>query len=168
MSDAAAQIEEDSRREEIRQLAAAANIDPQTLLATDYLNHFNEVVMLIDMVPDLPECLDDVMDWAPKSYPDHFHDSSFSDKELAIEAYDYAPMPVRSAFEVTVVAMDDLVQGGRAQLANLIAEGGEDALREAAGTLSRNLQKLIDVASAIIHGADDAMAQNEIDALLTS
>lgn len=33
-----------------------ANINPRTGLATDYLNHFNEAVMLLEMVPDMPEC----------------------------------------------------------------------------------------------------------------
>jgi hypothetical protein len=35
------------------------NINEQTLLATDYLNHFNEIVMLLEMVPDMPEMLED-------------------------------------------------------------------------------------------------------------
>ena len=55
------------------------NINEQTLLATDYLNHFNEIVMLIEMVPDMPECLDDILEWTPKSYTQHFEDSSFTE-----------------------------------------------------------------------------------------
>ena len=48
------------------------NISEQTLLATDYLNHFNEIVMLLEMLADIPECFEDAKAWAPKSYPDHF------------------------------------------------------------------------------------------------
>ena len=33
------------------------NLSLVTLLATDYLNHINEIVMLVDLVPDAPECL---------------------------------------------------------------------------------------------------------------
>ena len=33
----------------------AANINPRTGLATDYLNHFNEAVMLLEMIPAYPE-----------------------------------------------------------------------------------------------------------------
>lgn len=36
-----------------------ANINPRTGLATDYLNHFNEAVMLLEMIPDMPECAED-------------------------------------------------------------------------------------------------------------
>jgi hypothetical protein len=44
-----------------------ANINPRTGLATDYLNHFNEAVMLLEMVPDMPECAEDFLTWSPLS-----------------------------------------------------------------------------------------------------
>ncbi len=34
------------------------NINEQTLLATDYLNHFNEIAMMLEMIPDMPEFLE--------------------------------------------------------------------------------------------------------------
>ena len=39
----------------------AANINPRTGLATDYLNHFNEAIMLLEMIPDIPESAEDFM-----------------------------------------------------------------------------------------------------------
>ena len=71
-----------------------ANISEKTLLSTDYLNHFNEIVMLIEMVPDMPDMIEDCRLWHPKSYQQHFRDSGFSEKELAIEAYDHVPEQV--------------------------------------------------------------------------
>ena len=50
----------------------AANINPRTGLATDYLNHFNEAVMLLEMIPDMPECAEDFLTWRPLSYAEHF------------------------------------------------------------------------------------------------
>ena len=58
-------------------LLRAANINPRTGLATDYLNHFNEAIMLLEMVPDLPECADDFLEWQPLSYAEHFTASNF-------------------------------------------------------------------------------------------
>ena len=43
----------------------AANVHPDTGLATDYLNHFNEVVMLLEMLPDMPDFAEDVLAWEP-------------------------------------------------------------------------------------------------------
>ena len=46
-------------------LVKGKNINEETLLATDYLNHFNEIIMILDMIPMMPECLDDAKAWAP-------------------------------------------------------------------------------------------------------
>ena len=62
----------------------AANIHPETRLATDYLNHFNEVIMLLELVPSMPDCIDDVLIWQPASYEEHFRRSHYRDKDLAI------------------------------------------------------------------------------------
>jgi hypothetical protein len=149
-----------------RARVAAANINEETLLATDYLNHFNEIVMLIDMVPDMPECLEDAQEWQPKSYPDHFRDSAFTEKELAIEAYEKSPLEYRDIFDETVAQMNQIVQAGVARLAQKVDASQEDELRLFASNLSRKLQSSIDVASAIIHGAKTRMAQDEIDEML--
>ena len=55
----------------------AANINPRTGLATDYLNHFNEAVMLLEMIPDMPECAEDFLGWQPLSYARAFHGIQF-------------------------------------------------------------------------------------------
>ena len=47
---------------------AAANINPKTGLASDYLNHFNEAIMLLEMLASCPECVDDFRAWKPMSY----------------------------------------------------------------------------------------------------
>nr|WP_085978186.1 hypothetical protein [Rhodopseudomonas palustris] len=78
---------------------AAANINPRTGLATDYLNHFNEAVMLLEMIPDMPECAEDFLAWQPLSYAEHFKASNFKARDLAIEAYETADPGIRSDFD---------------------------------------------------------------------
>ena len=65
---------------------AAANINPHTGLATDYLNHFNEAIMLLEMIPAMPECTEDFLLCEPLSYPEHFLQSGFTGRDLAIAA----------------------------------------------------------------------------------
>ena len=60
---------------------ADANINPATGLSTDYLNHFTEAIMLLEMLSSCPECLDDFLGWRPKSYREHFAASRFSDRD---------------------------------------------------------------------------------------
>ena len=152
--------------ESIRARVKHANINDRTLLATDYLNHFNEIVMLMDMIPDMPECLGDAAEWSPKSYKEHFRESSFSDKDLAIEAYDHAPSDFRVPFEATVAQMDRLVAVSLERISSAVDSLNDEAIREAASRASRDLQKLIDVVSAIINGSTPTIRQDEIDAML--
>ena len=48
------------------------NINPVTGLATDFLNHFNEAIMLLEVLPMAPECKADILAWRPMSYREHF------------------------------------------------------------------------------------------------
>src|SRR6202041_3733935 len=82
----------------------AANINPRTGLATDYLNHFNEAVMLLEMIPDMPECAEDFLGWQPLSYAEHFTASNFKARDLAIEAYNAADARIRSEFDAITSA----------------------------------------------------------------
>ena len=81
----------------LARLVQGKNIHEETLLATDYLNHFNEIIMLLDMIPSMPECLEDAKAWEPKTYVEHFRDSGFADKDLAIFAYDDGSMFLAAA-----------------------------------------------------------------------
>jgi hypothetical protein len=88
-------LEEEARAAQLR----AANINPRTGLATDYLNHFNEAIMLLEMIPDMPECAEEFLQWQPRSYREHFAASNFRARELAIEAYDSANPDIRTEFD---------------------------------------------------------------------
>jgi len=150
----------------LRLLVRGKNIHEDTLLATDYLNHFNEIIMLLGLVADMPECLEDALEWAPKSYEDHFSDSGFHDKELAILAYENAPRRYREPFDQLVAQMDATVFGTISRIEQATKEGDTDRLRHLVSGVTRKLQRLVDVASAIIHGRVMVSGQDEIDALL--
>ncbi|HMA50781.1 MAG TPA: hypothetical protein VKP60_13570 [Magnetospirillaceae bacterium] len=146
--------------------AQGTNIDPQTLLATDYLNHFNEIVMLLELIPDMPECLEDAEAWQPKSYQDHFRDSQFRDRELAVEAYEYVPPCYREPFDDVISQMNRIVPLGLQRIRDTLGAGEPDRLRMICSEVSQRLQKMIDIASAIIHGSTKRLDQAEIDGFL--
>jgi len=136
----------------MRRLVQGKNISEKSLLATDYLNHFNEVIMMIEMIPMMPECLNDIKGWQPKSYAEHFRDSCFSDKDLAILAYDHAPPEYRIPFDETIRHLDGLVLDLVGGIEKLIASDQPDVLQELVDRTTKELRDLIDKASAIIHG----------------
>lgn len=146
--------------------AEGTNINPQTLLATDYLNHFNEIVMLLEMIPDMPDCLEEAQAWQPKSYQDHFRDSQFRDRELAVEAYEHVPARYRAPFEDVIGQMNLLIAGALEKIGEALAADEADRLRLLCADASRALQNMMDIASAIIHGSERRLDQAEIDGFL--
>lgn len=146
-----------------QQRVRGTNISETTLLATDYLNHFNEIIMSLGMVPDMPEILDDCRAWRPKSYQDHFRDSSVADRELAVAAYDHVPAQYRDPFERTIARMDQLVGEVIETLDGAVAEGDAPLIQVKAQAGVQALQRLLDMASAIIHGSVGALTQDQID-----
>ena len=149
----------------------AANINPKTGLATDYLNHFNEAVMLLDLLPDVPECIVELIAWEPLSYAEHFAASHFKDRNLAIAAYDTAEPIARVRLDELADTMNALLAATCEALQRRATLEGANAL--AAETAAR-LKPLVARAGAIINGADlahseditTAEQQAAIDALL--
>ncbi len=146
-------------------LVKGKNINPETLLATDYLNHFNEIFMLLDMVPTMPACIDDAKAWAPKSYEQHFQDSVFTDKALAILAYQNAPPQFREPFDDTVAAMNALVAQGLVAIEASMATGEPGRVELAVSEVSRKLRSRMDRCSAIINGHNAKLDQSAVDEL---
>lgn len=148
-----------------KERAEGSNVNAKTLLATDYLNHFNEVIMLLEMIPDMPELLEDAHDWTPKSYKDHFRVATIADCELAIEAYEFVPTAYKDAFEDAVGHLDSMVIKAIDLIESDLEKGNIDALRETVSFQSRTVQQAMDVVSGIINGHHN-MDQNQVDALL--
>lgn len=76
----------------------AANINPLTGLATDYLNQYNEVAMLIGTLADMPDMAECVLDWRPVGYPRHFTRTKYFARGLAIAGWVLAKREVKEKF----------------------------------------------------------------------
>ncbi|MEE8333192.1 MAG: hypothetical protein V3R85_05020 [Alphaproteobacteria bacterium] len=152
----------------MRERLADTNINSVTLLATDYLNHFNEFVMLLDLVADSPDLQDMLSDWEPKSYITHFIDSGFSDKELAIEAYALAPPLYRDPFDATIQQLNLLISAIQGELKDLVGDSNPDRISTAVTTASQEIRRLVDIASAVTNGVATTSRQDEIDQMFNS
>ena len=152
------------------------NINEATLLASDYLNHFHELVMLLEAVSSEPEDFaEDLFAWKPLTYEEHFAESGFRDKNLAIAAYHRAPPRIRARFDDAVARL----HGEATQLVGDIRatiygkQPGVDVLCTQAVA---RLSALIEEANAIANGEEiagdadenangEASGQTAIDAL---
>ncbi|MEZ5937739.1 MAG: hypothetical protein R3C52_05915 [Hyphomonadaceae bacterium] len=148
----------------------AANINPVTGLATDYLNHYNEAAMLVSMLADMPEMADEILAWAPIDYAEHFYRTAFKDRDLAVAAYDRADPDVKARFAAARREIETAIRGVQQVLSVSPSEprdwGGE----------AQVIFDLIAQAGGVINGAEgeeaaggpeeaDGSPQSEIDAL---
>src|ERR1700761_8517745 len=140
---------DEARAAELR----AANINPRTGLATDYLNHFNEAIMLLEMIPDIPECAEDFLGWQPLSYCEHFTASNFKARDLAIEAYDAADPGIRAEFDNTTSAMTSILTAVGAAMREVKQDKTRARLAEQA---TGWVKPLVALAGGIINGATEA------------
>lgn len=134
------------------EVLAAANINPNTRLATDYLNHFNNVVMLLELVPDMPDMAEEVLGWVPASYEDYFRASHFRERDLAIAAYRAADPAIRHEFDAAITHLDCTM----AEAMQLVEAGDLDDPRIAQrirDILDGRLKPGIAAASGIVNGA---------------
>ena len=158
---------DDSSFSEWQAKVAGTNISTSTLLATDYLNHYNEVVMIVEMIPDMPEMLEDIADWRPISYAEHFRQSGLSHSELAIAAYAHVPAEFKQAFEETVEKLDQMTLYAASTLRSSIENGMEgDKLRQTCAVLTDALKTLMQTASGIINGSAQTINDEEINRIL--
>jgi hypothetical protein len=141
-------------------LLQAANINPRTGLATDYLNHFNEAIMLLEMIPDMPECAEDFLSWHPLSYAEHFTASKFKARDLAISAYDSADPAIRAEFDNLTSAMTSILSAVSAAM----GEARQDKTRATlAGQATGWVKPLVAMAGGVING----VAEADVDYIMT-
>ena len=140
---------------------SAANSNPRTGLATDYLNHFNEAIMLLEMIPDMPDCADDFLSWQPLSYQEHFTASNFKARDLAIAAYDLADPSIRAEFDNLTTAMTSILTA----VAEAMREARQDKTRAALATQATGWVKpLVTLAGGIINGQG---GEADVDYIMT-
>jgi hypothetical protein len=158
-----AEIHEDVSREDIvaafrsamvghfRSHVPGTNINEATLLASDYLNHFHELVMLLEAIASEPQSFaDDLLSWRPLTYEEHFSESGFRDKNLAIAAYRRAPPKIRARFDEAVARLHGEALTLVAEVASEL--GGSKRLDKTCASAAARLRVLIDEANAIANG----------------
>jgi hypothetical protein len=173
-----AEIQEDVSREDIvsafrtamvghfRSHIPGTNINESTLLASDYLNHFHELVMLLEALSSEPDGFaDDLLSWRPLTYEEHFTQSGFRDKNLAIAAYRRAPPKVRARFDEAVARLHGEALTVVATVGTALDSG--NGLDKACVDAAARLRILIDQANAIANGEvpaerEDGEEQGEV------
>ncbi len=96
---------------------ALSLVNPTTGLANDYLNVFNEILLLLEFLPTMPEMTEEALAWRPLGYCDYFRQSSIPGARHALEAYDDVDADVRAAFESVLARLTDIAVSAQRKLA---------------------------------------------------
>ena len=143
----------------------AANINPRTGLATDYLNHFNEAIMLLELIPDMPDCYELFLEWEPLSYAEHFIKSNFKARDLAIASYESAHPPLRAEFDTVVANMTSILTA----VGDGMRAASQDKTRARLAEQAADWMKpLVGAAGGIINGREQESSVDDIMAYRAS
>lgn len=135
-----------------RERLKGTNINPKTFLATDFLNHFNGVEMVIEMLPQMPAYFEDLLAWRPRSYREHFAQSSLRDAKLALEVYGHAPAELREMFEDAVNRLNETARRAIHSVGIALATEDPDIIAFSCAGAAGELRALIAEAGSLING----------------
>jgi hypothetical protein len=134
----------------------------EDVLSNDYLNHYNEPLMLIEMAGEDPVFIEDLASWQPMSYLSYFQASPLRRASAAINAYLNLTHEQRSAFEAITDMMDRLIMAAIASFRQ--DEGAQTALFTSEMTIP-TLKCLIGEANEFINTKGNFVSESiEIEA----
>jgi len=128
--------------------------------------------MLFEAIASDPQDFaQDLLSWRPLTYEEHFAESGFRDKNLAIAAYRRAPAKIRARFDEAVARLHGEAVTLIAEVASELNGNGKTLSQTCEHAVQR-LRLLIDEANAIANGETlpsesetDIGGQAAIDAL---
>ncbi len=134
---------------------AKANVNPKTGLATDYLNLFNEYIMLCEAVIDGALEKEELNEWQARDYESHFIQTNFAGVKTVIAAYRYLDRNIKRQFDEAADKLIGLIEKHK--------ENPFSSLDEIKH--QRDLIETMIVGAAPLKEDEFSHAQEEIDAL---
>ncbi len=84
-------------------------VNPSSGLANDFLNQYNEILLLVENLPVLlPEMVEELLAWKPKTYKEYFTQSNLPGADIAIKLYGHLDKRFVKLFEAEVSAINHL------------------------------------------------------------
>jgi hypothetical protein len=132
-------------------------VNPMSGLANDYLNLFNELVMILEQLPIMPELYEELCAWRPVSYHDYFLNSSLPDRHSALAAYEQLNPAFRKRFEGFVSELDVIALASVASARRQFKDGPPAdlaRLRETCERAGEKMRQILVRASRLVNYAN--------------
>ncbi|MGA8171604.1 MAG: hypothetical protein WB816_12350 [Methylocystis sp.] len=131
-----------TREQAVEALQSKTLVNPVSGLANDYLNLFNELVMMLEQIPQMPELLEDLLAWKPVSYQEYFRRSQLPGRHSALGAYEQLNPMFRRRFETFVAELDLIALASVASVRRQFRDGAPKDMERAANTCHRSAEKM--------------------------
>lgn len=136
-----------------------SNINTDTLLTTDYLNHFSAMFMLLEMLPVDPLAFAvDILTWEPKTYAEHMTESGFRESKLAIVCYEHSDPQVKQAFDKIIGQLEDQTQLVIERLTAALDHERFDQIQQLCDDAVPQMRQLVEHAASIVNGDKELIA----------
>lgn len=126
------------------------NVNLVSGLATNYLNHYIEIFLLLEILPDMPECFEDIRLWRPISYCDHVMQSKLPSNEIVLRAYEAVDEKRKTQLASIAKRIDHGLQSFIARAGAALDCSDQDMLRTIRAESNRFLTPLIEEMTGVI------------------
>jgi hypothetical protein len=143
---------------------AEAIVNPASGLANDYLNLFNEIVMMIEQLPSMPELIDDILRWRPIAYRDYFTKSVLPGRNSALESYAALDAGFRRDFENVVADLDRRAVGAVVAIRRQYKTTGvvsPESMGELCERAGETLREVLAMATSLVNYGTRAPRESE-------
>ena len=143
-----------------------SGIDGTSGFASDFLNQFNEVVMLLDSVAGGDEALvDDLLDWRPRGYAAHFAAGRLAERMRIVRAYRRAAAPKRRRLDGLAGELSAVVTAGGAFIAACRRAGAVDSIAPLARHLASDVRRRLATLDSLVHAGGARPTDAEVSLL---
>ncbi|PPD43472.1 MAG: hypothetical protein CTY15_09870 [Methylocystis sp.] len=132
----------ETRQRAVEELQSKTLVNPVSGLANDYLNLFNELVMMLEQIPQMPELLEDLCAWRPVSYQEYFRKSQLPGRHSALAAYEQLSPSFRRRFETFVAELDVIALASVASVRRQFRDGVPQDMDRVTSTCTRAGEKM--------------------------
>jgi hypothetical protein len=136
---------------------ASSLVNPASGIANDFLNQYNEVLLLVENLPVLlPEMVEELLAWRPKTYQEYFSSSSLPGSAAAVRIYHNLDRSFRKKFEMQIAKLNKLAFNAIKVIGEqhrATAELNAEDVEEFCAHISKKLRMEIDKSNRLVnHG----------------
>lgn len=147
---------------------ACGLVNPKSGIANDYLNVMNEISMLVENYPAMPEFYDSIVEWKATGYTEYFQKSNLPGRDIALKSWEITRTELREAFEKLIFEMDALAGKAKSKITSHAARHLDDlAIQDICADLAESMRGCIMRATHIVNNGsvwpiDDAQARADM------